>query len=660
MNEYNDILNAVKTLAAKCDGAVEEDYRGFNKFDSIFGHNLAARERLTSRQARAAWKMLHKYKVQLSRYGINYDSFKEPVVYEIAKKTAFTKSITNSGSLFQISFPFNEEIKNNVKNLPGRRWNPEGKFWTLVLSLDKLDAFLKFSTQYDFTFSETAWDFIQEMITEIVKRKEASRAVNSNITIKGLGGTLRPFQKAGVAYALQAKRTFIADEMGLGKTIEALAVIQAANAYPALVICPASLKLNWQREAEKWLPGKGIIILNGKIPVDSPDQFQCPANIYILNYDILKKWKDFLSKIEFQAVIFDESHYCKNYKAIRTKMCMELSKKISIRLALTGTPILNRPQELLSQLGILDRLNDLGGFWNFAHRYCQAFKSHWGWDFSGAAHLEELNEKMRAFCYVRREKSEVLKELPAKQRAVIPVQLSNRKEYDRAEADLSGWLREQAKKDEEFQASIAGLPESIQKKKINEHAEDKVEKAIKAEQLVRIEALKRISSHGKMETVYEWIESFLETGEKLVVFAHHKDIVRAIADHFKAPSITGETSSENRQAAVDSFQNDDSVKIIVCNIQAGGVGITLTSTSNVAFIELGWNPSAHDQAEDRCHRIGQSDQVTAWYFLGENSIDEKIFKLIEEKRIITKQTIDGAGEPQGILGSLVSQLKGIK
>lgn len=450
--------------------------------------------------------------------------------------------------------------------------------------------------------------------------------------------TLREFQKKGVEYALDKKRTFICDEMGLGKTIEALMAIDTANAYPALIVCPASLRLNWQNEIQKWLPNKKIII-NGKNDDINAGDF------VITSYDGTKKLiaaagSTIAAKYLFNSIVFDESHYIKNYKAQRTINATVLAKKVELRLCLSGTPLINRPSELLSQLKILGRLNDFGGFWKFAFKYCRAYKSKWGWDFSGASNLEELNQKLRATCYIRRLKSDVLQELPAKQRTILNIELQNRDDYEKAKNNLIAWLKENATKDKKFLEAIKHLPEEKQKIEKSDRAQNTIQRALRAEQLVRIEKLKQLAAEGKLEEVKEWIENFNDSN-KLVVFTTHQHIAQELAKHFKAPMIIGGLSDAQKQAAVDKFQNDESCKLIVCNIKAGGVGFTLTAASNVAFLELGWTSAEHDQAEDRCHRIGQTDSVNCWYLLAQNTIEDKIFALLQKKREIVSKVTDG-------------------
>lgn len=650
------LKQAIDLMSARCDGAATLDGQGFNKLDAPLGHKLAhlPQKDWTVRQTRAAWRMLGKYRGQLSDLGIDYNEIPEPPQITKEDKAPCRLVISDKGN-FQFLFPYDASLVSAVKQLPDRHFDGDSKSWIVRAKLENVEPVIKFALKYDFEYADKVVQKIEELATVLEERianVEASRAADAEIAVEGLGGELRPFQKAGVAYAMKQKRTFIADEMGLGKTIEALATIQATNAYPAVIVCPASLKLNWQREAEKWLPGHMVNVWNGKA------ENNLPADIVIINYDVLKKNLEALKALGPQAVVFDESHYAKNYKAQRTEACKELAKGVPIRLALTGTPVLNRPQELLSQLGIIGRLDDVGGFWTFAKRYCLAHQTRFGWDFSGAAHLDELNEKMRMTCFIRRNKADVLKELPAKQRTILSVSLDNRAEYYRAETQLISWLKERAAADREFLASIAHLSEEEQQKAKSERAASTAERALRAEQLVRIEALKQLAAKGKMAAIVEWVESFLETGEKLILFAHHQNVIDELAAKFEARTITGQTSIEARQAAVDAFQNDPNTRLIICNIKAGGVGLTLTAASNVAFCELEWTPAAHDQAEDRAHRVGQQNSVNAWYLLADNTIDTEIYRLIEAKRQIVNAATEGteSNEDISILKNLISNL----
>ncbi|MGA2164760.1 MAG: DEAD/DEAH box helicase, partial [Solirubrobacteraceae bacterium] len=465
----------------------------------------------------------------------------------------------------------------------------------------ELDAFL---AEHGTWVDPAALELLQEVREEHARAAglvALSAATDATIEIQGLGGELKPFQRAGVTYMLAQRRAFLADEQGLGKTIEALAAIEADGAYPAVVVCPASLKLNWLREIERWLPGRSVRVLMGTGKSSLP-----LGEITVVNYDICAARLDELRALEPRALVLDESHYCKNAAAKRTQAVQRLAAAVpsdGLVMALTGTPVMNRPPELIAQLRILGRLQDFGSGAKFGRRFR-------GPD----AHLR-LHWHLRARCFVRRLKSEVLPQLPAKTRAVVPVELDNETEYRLAERDVVAWLQSQPLDLRELDAKVAA--------------------ALRAERLVRLNALKLLAARGKLHGALAWIHDFLSSGERLVVFAHHREIQRAVRERFPdALHILGQDSPTAREAALAAFQEPDGEgnQLIVCSIDVAGQGLTLTRSSNVAFLELDWTPAKHDQAEDRCHRIGQQDAVNATYLLAADTIDETIATLLERKR----------------------------
>jgi SWI/SNF-related matrix-associated actin-dependent regulator of chromatin subfamily A-like protein 1 len=456
-----------------------------------------------------------------------------------------------------------------------------------------------------------------------------SSATDAPLQLAGLGGELKPFQRAGVSYLLAQRRAFLADEQGLGKTIEALAALEAADAYPALVVCPASLKLNWLRELRRWLPHRGAQVLTGN-GVGAPIE---PAEVTVVNYDILAARAQELAALGPLALVLDESHYCKNATAKRTQAVHRLAAAIprdGLVLALTGTPVVNRPAELISQLRILGRLADFGSGVEFGERFR-------GPD----AHLR-LHWHLRARCFVRRLKADVLPQLPAKTRAVVPVELDNEAEYRLAERDVVAWLQSQPLNLRELDARVAA--------------------ALRAERLVRLNALKLLAARGKLRAALTWIHDFCSSGERLVVFARHREIQRAVLARFPdALHVLGDDSHAGRDAAVQAFQapDDGENQLIICSIEVAGQGLTLTRSSHVAFLELDWTPAKHEQAEDRCHRIGQRDAVNASYLLAAGTIDETIATLLERKRAVIGAVTDGRQQDEeGVVDALVRELRG--
>jgi hypothetical protein len=436
-------------------------------------------------------------------------------------------------------------------------------------------------------------------------------------------------------------------------TAQAIATILAANAFPCLVICPSSLKINWEREWDMWTTRKALI-LNDSIRRTFPYFYEARmAHVFIANYESLKKY--FVEEINqpvdvetgkkkpltlkhikfndkigfFKSVIVDESHRVKDLKTQQTKFTKGICSNKEYILLLTGTPVVNKPKDLIPQLGIIDRMNDFGGYRNFTSCFCDR-EDKW----------RELNVLLRRNCFYRREKTEVLKQLPAKIRQAVLCDITTRKEYGDALKDLEIYLR-----------------------RYRQASDEQVEKSLRGEIMVRIGILKNISARGKLDDVIDYVSDVIDSGEKIILFVHLKEVAEKLKRVFPAAAtILGSDDSQTRQRSIDNFQNDANCQLIICSIKAAGVGITLTASSRVAFVELPWHPADCEQCEDRAHRIGQTDSVQCTYFLGKETIDEWIYSVINEKREMTKQ-ITGAREEveESVLNGVINLLsKNIK
>lgn len=514
-------------------------------------------------------------------------------------------NVTIKGKKIYLSFPFNTKVIEEIKEIEGRSWN--GKQWVLPLSMINYNQILSFFQKYRISKPVELFSEIEKEIKVQSINLVKSSSTISNIDVLGLKLPLRDFQKAGIEYIVNNRQVLLGDEMGLGKTVQAIASVHHLQAYPCLIVCPNSLKYNWAGEWKKWLGLDSQIIDNGTQTINKD------SKIIIISYNLLSKLEDSLIKFNLKSVIGDESHYLKNKSAIRTKSFSRVAKKATeLRLLLTGTPINNRPSELISQLEILDKFQSVfGGWFPFVKRYCGAYKDRFGWNTQGATNLEELHNKLRQNCYIRRNKSTVLSELPDKTRVVLDLDIDNRKEYEIAKNDIINYFKE-------FDFSV-----------------EQIDAATRAKHLVQFNYLKKLSIKGKLDTIISWVENFIESKEKLVLFGIHTEIIDYVANHFKCNKITGEIKAEDRQDYVNDFQNNPDTKLIVMNIQAGGVGLTLTESSNVAFMELPWTPGELLQAEDRCHRIGQKNAVTCHYLIGRDTIDIQIYELLVDKMCVT-------------------------
>ncbi len=509
----------------------------------------------------------------------------------------------------KITFSFNFDDLDKVKSLSERRYHPDGRYWTVPLRMQAVES-LK---NWNFELDQPLRDYLRQTKTHVDQLTE--------IEVPGLRMKLYPFQKRGVAF-IEAKngRALIGDEMGLGKTMQALAWLQLHPDYrPAIIVVPASLKLNWAREAHRWMSRPRIQILSGTTPTT-----KLKGEIIIINYDILFPWMKALLNYGPLVLVTDECHYFKSNKAKRTKAVMHLGRRIPHVLALSGTPIVNRPIEIYNAVKLIDSTIMPPRF-EFAMKYCGAVNNSYGWDFSGATNTEELHDKLSHTIMIRRKKVDVLPDLPNKMRSFIPMELDNAKEYQFAESNFIAFVRGR-------KGAVAA------------------ERASNAQGLAEIEGLKQLAIRGKLKQAIGWIQNFLDVDSrgKLVVFATHKFVITELMAAF--PGITvkvdGSVTGVNRQRAVDEFQTNLSVRLFVGNVKAAGIGITLTAASNVVFLELPWTPGEVTQAEDRVHRIGQSNNVCIHYLLAAGTIEEKVAALIDQKRKVLDAVLDGK-EPEG-------------
>lgn len=427
------------------------------------------------------------------------------------------------------------------------------------------------------------------------------------------------YQKEGIRFGLDRHRLLIGDEPGLGKTLQSIGIVDTANAYPCLVICPSSLKINWQREFEKFTDKKALVLDNASRTSWPYFLGMGMFHVAIVNYESLKKFfvwdikggktftlKDVVFNRDinvFRSVIMDESHRLKDPTAQQTMFTRGIVEGKEWRILLSGTPVVNHAQDLVSQLAIMGRLlSDFGGRGKFLAQYGEN------------ENLSELSDKLYDTCMIRREKAKVLTELPDKQRTDLYVEISNRDEYDLAAADLAAYLRE-----------------------YTECTDREIRRKMRMEALVKFMTLRSLASKGKVKQATDFIKNFLANGKPLIVFCSLKDIVKALQKQFPdAVRVTGDDNTAEKQAAVDAFQSGEA-QLIICSIKAAGVGLTLTASSNVAFVEFPWTYADCCQCEDRAHRIGQKNNVNCYYLIGRSTIDPVLYNIIHKKRSIANQ-----------------------
>lgn len=460
-------------------------------------------------------------------------------------------------------------------------------------------------------------------------------------------GEMRHYQKQGVARGLQLKKFINGDMPGLGKTLQSIATVVGAEiagevTFPVLVICPSALKINWQREFEMWTDKKAVV-LNDKIKNSWQVYHEIgEADVFIINPESLRKFfvkkypKDLKTAADiemdpridlFKSVIIDEIHKQKNPSSQRSKITLRITRGKNYVIGLTGTPVVNKPIDLFAQLAIIGRLSRFGGPQGFKNRYCEGG--------SGASNLKELNFLLNKNCFFRREKHEVLKDLPDKIRQTITVPISTREEYFLAENNFKTFLQN------------------------NDFTDAEIRKKLRSEVIVKITMLLQLSAKGKIEAAQEYIDEVIESGEKIVIFCRHKIVVDELCKIYpNAVRVTGSENESQKQASVDSFQNNPKTNIIIGSHKAAGVGLTLTASSEVLFLELPWHFADLEQCEDRCHRIGQKSSVRSTSLLGENTIDKWLYDLIMEKKQIA-DTVTGADDvdPTSTMDSIMNAFK---
>ena len=429
------------------------------------------------------------------------------------------------------------------------------------------------------------------------------------------------YQKEGVEKVVRDfdGRALIGDEMGLGKTLQAISLAKYYDAKRLIIVCPAYLRYTWKHELEKWIPGiETTVILTGR------DKIEGVPFPLIFSYEQAAAKAKELKKMKPDLIICDESHYLKSHKTKRSKALAPLVKSIKRALLLSGTPALNRPIELFSQLNMLYP-KIFPKYRQFAERYADGKMSPMGfYDASGISNRHELLWMARKTALIRRVKRDVLTQLPKKIRSEIYVNLS-RKEVKPLTPLFARW--------KDLNARIPGMVP----------CSDEVKKAAFERKCV-ITELFRKTSEAKVEVVKKVVAGMVEQGLKFIVFCYHKDLMDEVQS--VCPSsmrIDGDTPMKNRQKYVEAFQRGET-QVAVLSMLAASTGITLTAASIVLFAELYYVPGVVLQSEDRAHRIGQRNSVDVRFIIAKGSLDEHLFKMLHYKLSTLDTALDGRSD----------------
>ncbi|NXL91964.1 SMAL1 protein, partial [Alectura lathami] len=515
------------------------------------------------------------------------------------------KCVLISRSRFEVDIGYSAEVVGVFKQMNSRNYDMKTRKWNFLLEdYPKLMKAFESLASVEIeplpgTVIQAFTAQIQSSTSQMMGLPDADLSeVDSNLVT-----SLMPFQREGVNFAiLRNGRLLLADDMGLGKTVQAICIAAYyRKEWPLLVVTPSSVRFTWAEAFHRWLPslrpGSTNVIVTGKDNLTA-------SLINIISFDLLSKMDKQL-KSTFQVVIIDESHYLKNVKTARCRAAMPLLKAAKRVILLSGTPAMSRPAELYTQIAAVQP-SFFPQFHAFGLRYCDAKKMPWGWDYSGSSNLAELKILLEESIMIRRLKSDVLSQLPAKQRKMVVVAPEG------INAKTKAMLAAEANK-------MAKGYESKQQEK---------------------EALLLFfnrTAEAKIYSVIEYILELLESGkDKFLVFAHHKIVLDAIVEelekkHVEYIRIDGSTPSAERQSLCQKFQLSEKQAVAVLSLTAANMGLTFSAADLVVFAELFWNPGVLIQAEDRAHRIGQTSSVNVHYLVARGTADDFLWPMIQEK-----------------------------
>ncbi|NXG47178.1 SMAL1 protein, partial [Psilopogon haemacephalus] len=514
------------------------------------------------------------------------------------------KCVLISRLRFEVDIAYSAEVIGVFKQLSSRNYDVNTRKWNFLLEdypklMETLQSLLSVEVE---PLPEAV---IQTFAAQIQKSTSQTDTPDADLSVvdSKIVSSLMPFQREGVNFAiLRNGRLLLADDMGLGKTIQAICIAAYyRKEWPLLVVTPSSVRFTWAEAFHRWLPslspGSTNVIVTGKDNLTA-------SLINIVSFDLLSKMDKQL-KSTFQVVIIDESHFLKNIKTARCRVAMPLLKAAKRVILLSGTPAMSRPAELYTQIMAVQP-TFFPQFHSFGLRYCDARKLPWGWDYSGSSNLTELKILLEESIMIRRLKSDVLSQLPAKQRKMVVVAPEG------ISAKTKAVLAAEAKK----------MSEGYKSKQQEKEA---------------LLVFYNKTAEAKIHSVIEYILELLESGNhKFLVFAHHKIMLDAIVvelekKHVEYIRIDGSTPSAERQSLCQKFQCSEKQIVAVLSLTAANMGLTLSAADLVVFAELFWNPGILIQAEDRAHRIGQTSSVNVHYLVAKGTADDYLWPMIQEK-----------------------------
>ena len=512
-------------------------------------------------------------------------------------------------------FDFDRDVIAAIKSSDyNARFNPELKHWIVPVNDWSKNTIKSIITKYK--FQPKAKEEKKDIVVDYSIKGVDLAYIQGLCDARGFTYTPRDYQLEALGYALNKGNLINGDDVGLGKTFEAIIYAETTNSFPCLVIVPASVKYNW---GEKWSeivgPKRDISIIESTETKTRKNNWN--AEVVIINYDIIGKkqgrgatvkFKE-LTSTKWKMVIFDEAHFLKEKKSQRAKAAKIIIKPDDLKIQLlTGTATMSKPVELWNLLLLIKSEKYVAEDWyQFVRRYCGGYIGKFGWVTDGATNILELNQKLRDNCYIRREKKDVLKELPEVITEVIKVPITNKRAVIKATENIIDYILETK-------------------------GDEAAEKAQEAEHLVALGTLRNLSIEGKLKAVESYLRDWSQSNEKLVVFGLHREPLDYLSKKFKCDLIAGGVSSKDKQSIVKNWQVNDK-QFLFANIESAGTGVDGLQNvcSNMIIIELPWRPSDLWQVIGRLDRSGQKNSPNIKYLLSDDTIDIQMWEMLQAK-----------------------------
>lgn len=538
----------------------------------------------------------------------------------------------------QVVLSFNKSDKAIIEDLKlvsfRIRYNPVLKIWIIPVDLWCKPRIAPFLKKWKFKHKPLEKQAIEKFDYSL--KEKLSLKLKNFFLDKNFSYIPRDYQIESLGYGLEKGSIINGDDVGIGKTFESIMYAEYTNSFPCLVICPASVKYNW---AEKWSEIVGnertISVIESRETKKNPRNWN--TDVVIINFDIVGKkqgkgatanFPELLSK-KWKMFIIDEAHFLKEKTSQRFKAVKMITKKSeAIIQLLTGTVSMSKPSEIWNLLVILKKDYLIADSWeDYIQRYCNGFKDKYSWNCSGAFNLIGLNKILRENFYLRREKKDVLKELPIAIKTVLKSKISNSKEIEEAKDDLLSYLLEK-------------------------NGEESMESAMQAQALVLLSVLRKLSIEGKMKAIEEYLKDWKSSGQKLLVFGIHREPLEYLSKKFNSPLLAGGVSAIKKQSILKEWMSNDEIFLFANQGTAGtGVDGLQSVCSNMLIIELPWRPSDLQQVEARLDRLGQTEPPNINYLLSDETIDKQMWKMLVNKEIATSalnQGIDLENEDSGM------------